>query len=381
MPLNCHPEDRHRRTHPLRADFQSALRSRHPDAVAEDPHQGVSTDWPVRQHRLLLGHGSTDDGDAYSSRHRWNHHCWSQVCLHISITNCTSKLTLTWHRLISDPGATRKWTFRIWPICVAKHPLLHPLYRVQRWPITFYRIFPLFRVLYIKCQNIILVVGEKRLFNCSKWAGCSISIILTLGNVIEHNVYLPASHSHLLSQSFFKSMTWETQTAPGYTQYITAITVVIFNWIEFIFFVIIIGELFENQQTLNAICISTSTNPAMARRRVRKNSITASGHFICWLIEITILFGVQVVVARQREDQNSMSLASWVFATLLPSINYCILPMSQISTSPELRSHMFSSISCECMVCSCGDEAAEEEIVLNIIYNPNAPSGPPLVQG
>ena len=69
-----------------------------------------------------------------------------------------------------------------------------------------------------------------------------------------------------------------------------------------------------------------------------------------------------------------------MFIMLIPSINYCILPMAQVSTSPELRSHMLSSISCECVVCSCCDEvtSVEEGIELGIIYNPNAP---PLAQG
>ena len=197
--------------------------------------------------------------------------------------------------------------------------------------------------------------------------------------IVEKTVYLPASQP--LFQSFFKSLTFETQRArPGYTHYITAITIVICNLVEFIFHVIIIWELFKHQQTLNSMCNSTTTNPTMARRRVRKNSITASGHFISWVIEIILFFAVQSIVARQRVDQNSMSLASWMLIMLIPSINYCILPMAQVSTSPELRSHMLSSISCECVVCSCCDEvtSVEEGIQLGIIYNPNAP---PLAQG
>ena len=99
------------------------------------------------------------------------------------------------------------------------------------------------------------------------------------------------------------------------------------------------------------------------------------GHFISWLIEITLLLFVQGIVARQRVDQNSIGLASWTLAMMVPSINYCIIPMAQTLTSPELRSHVFSSVSCECNVRPCGDEPAaqvEEGIELAIIYNPNA---------
>ena len=206
------------------------------------------------------------------------------------------------------------------------------------------------------------------------------SIILTVCMVVEKTVYLPASQP--VTKSFYKSLSWETQRAiPGYVQYITSITVVIFNLVEFIFHVIIIWELLRHQKTLQSMCNSSTINPTMARRRVRKNSITALGHFISWAIEIILLLFVQILVARQRVEQNSMSLASWMLMNLIPSINYCILPMAQVSTSPVLRSHMLSSISCECVVSSCCDEATsevEEGIELAIIHNPN---GPPLAQG
>ena len=238
---------------------------------------------------------------------------------------------------------------------------------------------PLFRVLYIKCQNIILVIGEKKLFNISKLAGCFVSLILTVCSVVEKTQYLPGVPGSLpVVHSFFKSLTWETKKAqPGYTQFITSLIVVMFNLVEFIFFAIIIWELFKNQLTLRAVCISSSTNPTIARRRVRKNSITALGHFISWVIEIILLLFVQVIVARQRVDQNSFSLASWTLLMLVPSINYCILPMAQTSTSPELRSHVFSSISCECIVDFCAADV-EEGIELGIIYNP---TDLPLAQG
>ena len=201
------------------------------------------------------------------------------------------------------------------------------------------------------------------------------STVLTVCMVVEQTVYLPGSFP--ISQSFFKRLTWETETPPpGHMIYITSIFVVLSNLFEFVFYTIIIWELFKNQLTLNAICISSTTNPTMSRRRVRKNSITALGHFISWLIEsITLLFFIQGIVAQRREDQYSISLASWTLLMLVPSVNYSILPMVQTLTSPELRSHMFSSVSCECNVRPCGDEAAmqvEEGIELAVIYNPNA---------
>ena len=199
------------------------------------------------------------------------------------------------------------------------------------------------------------------------------STILTVCMVVEKTVY---QGSLPFSQSFFKNLSWETEKAPpGHIPYITSIFVVFSNLFEFMFYTIIIWELFKNQLTVNAICISSTTNPTMARRRVRKNSITALGHFISWLIEITLLLFVQGIVAQQKKDQNSISLASWTLLMLSPSINYCILPMAQTLTSPELRFHVFSSVSCKCNVRPCGEEAAmqvEEGIELAIIYNPNA---------
>ena len=204
------------------------------------------------------------------------------------------------------------------------------------------------------------------------------SVTCTTCVILEDAAFHPTSPPS--TQSFFESLT-PKMPAPSYSKKITALCVLTSNMIEFIFYVVILWELLKNNRTLSRICNSTTTNSSILRERTRINSITALGHFLSWAIEVTLFFVVNGIIAQRRENSDTIGVASWMMVMLIPSINFCIIPMTQILTSPELRSHVFSSITFECIICPCGNATAVEEgFELNVIYHPNNNNMPPPLQ-
>ena len=68
----------------------------------------------------------------------------------------------------------------------------------------------------------------------------------------------------------------------------------------------------------------------MAKRKKKRNVITAVGHFISWCVEIS-LFGILGSVA--TAGFHKLGHASWMlytFMELVPSFNYVIFPCVQV---------------------------------------------------
>ena len=57
------------------------------------------------------------------------------------------------------------------------------------------------RVFYIKLQNILLEIGVNRFVNFSKWMAFTISLVLTIGHVVEYMFF--KSPSTMVYYSFF----------------------------------------------------------------------------------------------------------------------------------------------------------------------------------
>ena len=195
-------------------------------------------------------------------------------------------------------------------------------------------------------------MGEDKFINFSISTAIFASLIFTTGYVVEHwyygfecmpwYYYFNTMKPSLQGNSFFDNMiSWSC---------------VISNFIELIFFLIIIFELLKHQ---NRIC--NLMTPNAATRRGRRNAVTAMGHFISWLLEC-LVFGVcQSLVKSLNTNDTTLGNYEWIFVVLIPSINYFVFPTAQVFTSPELRSHLFSTECCECYACTCADGDQEGE--------------------
>ena len=86
---------------------------------------------------------------------------------------------------------------------------------------------------------------------------------------------------------------FEMDDIKGTVDQVMATACMISNLTEFILFMIIISELLKIQQ-----CRFASSNRRL--KAAKKNAITAFGHFLSWLNEITLVGIYQFLVATKR---------------------------------------------------------------------------------
>ena len=137
------------------------------------------------------------------------------------------------------------------------------------------------------------------------------------------------------------------------------------NLVEFLFFIIIISELYRLHR------IRANHRPNSARRHAKKNVITAMGHFVSWVVEIFV-FGAIALMLYSLHLQDKLSQRSGIFLILIPSINYAIFPTIQVFTSQDLRLHVFGQLSCRCFdfwVWKQQGGTGVQEIELNVLAN------------
>ena len=160
---------------------------------------------------------------------------------------------------------------------------------------------------------------------------------------------------------YFLRLDMEFAETPAYFDYIVTIACLVSNSIEFLFFIIIIFELYRLHQ------IRVRHRPNAARIHAKKNVITAMGHFVSWVVEIFIYGILSLIVFSRHLHQDTLDIILWMFAMLVPSMNYAIFPVIQVFTSPDLRQHMFCQMSCVRQ-----QSGAEVEVIeLNVIANGN----------
>ena len=142
------------------------------------------------------------------------------------------------------------------------------------------------RVLYIKFHHVLLRVGIDRFVSCAKWLGFSVSLILASGQVTE--TFFFRNPGGMVFYAFFTDLSPYLEEFEAVFDHICATFSLLANLFEFLFFLIIIGELTRLNRGAAALFSSSRRNVAM--KRARKNAITGMGHFISWLIEL-LLFG------------------------------------------------------------------------------------------
>ena len=220
------------------------------------------------------------------------------------------------------------------------------------------------RVFYIRCHNLLVCIGVSRFVNGCKWLGFGISLILTLGHIIEH-IHDGNMEDMVYYEYFLNRKTTVTET-PSYFDYIASMACLASNLVEFLFFIIIISELYRLHQ------IRANDRPNLARRHAKKNVITAMGHFVSWVVEILVFGAITLIVYSLDLQEDTLSQIAGIFFILIPSINYTIFPTIQVLTSQDLRLHVFGRLKCKCFRERQGG-AGVEEIELNVLGNGDVP--------
>ena len=165
--------------------------------------------------------------------------------------------------------------------------------------------------------------------------------------------------------SFFKDLAAPTPTV-GISFLSSAVMVrvvtafcILFNVLEFLCYVIIFHEMYQHHQRHITLCFLNK--PKLANMKKRKNTITACGHFVSWVVEMIIFGLLQYILLANKQN-----LLAWIFFTvLMPSINYLIFPSVQVIASKELREHLFNleccAESCLCDICRSCDNTEQND--------------------
>ena len=133
-------------------------------------------------------------------------------------------------------------------------------------------------------------------------------------------------------------------------QQFSGMSCLIFNVTEFLCFLVIFVEMSKRHRRHVKLCLMNK--PKLAKKKKRRNTVTAVGHFVSWSVEI-LLFGVgNYLIMASKKTNNSTALHFIYFKFLVPSINYVIFPLVQAITSEELRDCLFNFDHCKetCLV-------------------------------
>ena len=188
--------------------------------------------------------------------------------------------------------------------------------------------------------------------------GILISFIFTACYFVEHWYF---SYTCLPWYYYFRTLK-PIENGNTFFDNFIVMACVIFNGLEFIFFIIIILELLRHQNR-----VSNLMSQALATKKGKRNAVTASGHLISWLLEC-LVFGIckSLVKSYNNSSDNAdvVGYYEWNFILLIPTINYFVFPFAQVFTSPELRSNLFSTEGfdrdCYCSSCICADGDHDE---------------------
>ena len=211
--------------------------------------------------------------------------------------------------------------------------------------------------MHIKWPRWINNLHVSKLVRCAKLTGLTITLVFTLGHFIENVVWLQPTMMN--AHNYFNNTSVEEMVqSEEYFDKIVIVICLVFNVIEFICFNVIFLEMYKHHKRHVAMCLSN--RPNVARRKKKRNVITAVGHFASWLVEVIIFGIVGYVISAHKEK---LGLTHWIFMVLVPSVNYSIFPLVQTLTSQDLRNHVFS------MKCACCKSVghAPEELELRVV--------------
>ena len=189
----------------------------------------------------------------------------------------------------------------------------------------------------IKWPMCVNQMGAKDTVTRTKWLGFASALLITIGHVTERVLLDPMAlptYKVLNIAKLPKTMPHDR----GPFEKVMIILCVLCNVVEFICFTIILYELNKQRRRQAALCLSKA--PMRARKRKRRNAITSVGHFVSWLVE-AIMFGLISFAIMEYGCGDCLSLTHMIIIVLIPSINYVLIPLVQITTSDDLRANVF----------------------------------------
>ena len=212
--------------------------------------------------------------------------------------------------------------------------------------------------MHIKWPRWVNNLHVSKLVWCAKWTGLSVTLVFTLVHFIENVVWLQPTMMN--AHNYFNNTSVEEMVkSEEYFDKIVIVICMVFNVIEFICFNVIFLEMYKHHKRHVAMCLSN--RPNAARRKKKRNVITAVGHFASWLVEI-LIFGIVGYVISAHKDK--LGVTHWLFMVLVPSVNYSVFPLVQTLTSQDLRHHVFSP------KCTCCNKLGRNETTIELKVMP-----------
>ena len=170
-------------------------------------------------------------------------------------------------------------------------------------------------------------IGIKTFVAVSKWSVFVLSLVFTVGHVVEYFFFL--NPSFMVYYSYFTELSTTVRDLEAIFDYIVCASCLVANLIEFICFSVIIREFYQLHKSRSHLLNRSNSHVST---HTKKNVITATGHFFSWLTEL-VLFGVGQSVLMAHK--NLLGFYHWIFFMLLPSINYAVFPVVQGPNSIE----------------------------------------------
>ena len=126
------------------------------------------------------------------------------------------------------------------------------------------------RVFYLKLNHVVVRVGVNRFMTVAKWLAFSWCLVLALGQIVE--VFSVGNPSTLVFYSFYTEFSLELKEFKAVFDHIITVGSLASNLLEFMFLLVIIGELARLSRG-GASLFSSGNNSNAARKRVQGGNL------------------------------------------------------------------------------------------------------------
>ena len=125
------------------------------------------------------------------------------------------------------------------------------------------------RVFYLKLNHVVVRVGVNRFVTVAKWLAFSWCFVLALGQIVE--VFSVGNPSTLVFYSFYTEFSLELKKFKATFDHIITVGSLVSNLLEFMFLLVIIGELAKLSR--GGASLFSGNNSNTARKRVQGGNL------------------------------------------------------------------------------------------------------------
>ena len=166
----------------------------------------------------------------------------------------------------------------------------------------------------------------------TKWIAFVISLFIMAG----HNTVAWDVPSSMGMYNYFKNLQPANKVQKAVFNQFAMGLFLLSNICELICFIVLFYHMRKHHRRHVRLCLPNKPN--IAAKKVKRNVITATGHFVSWIAEILVL-GISPIVITQIMGKGGLCM--WIFYTLIPCINLIIFPTIHGLMFKELRAHIF----------------------------------------